>query len=299
MKPKERLNMFIPKKRLKLEDHEIDYRNYEMFKKEYKDAEKTNMGYRSTSGRTNVMSISFPSCEDFPEFDSPELEKFFQTSGRSSNDLKILENAIRKHPILLGDRRIMYTICYYSSLLDGAFKWRRKDNVHLWKGGYKYYRKFLDAVSRGIIPKDSQGRYKKSGEIDNEVIKKEYEKLVDKLEKLFQKKKYKEYIKDKKTPTSKHLKITNLARLHDILKEFPSSEKYNSDIFDELKQRIKQRQELEQSYKSCRITKYATKRKVEEKLQTKFYPINTNKALAKHILSIKYNKGYPAIDKIV
>jgi len=257
------------------------------------------MGYRSISGRTNVMSLSTISCEDFPEFDSPELEKFFQTSGRSSNDLKILENAIRKHPILLGDRRIMYTICSHSSFLDGTFKWRRKDNVHLWKGGYKYYRKFLDAVSRAIIPKDSQGRYKKSGEIDNEVIKKEYEKLVDKLEKLFQKKKYKEYIEDGKTPTSKHLKITNLARLHDILKEFPPSKKYNSDIFDELKQRIKQWQRLEQSFKNNKKTKAETKREVEEKEQTKLYPINTNKGLAKHILSIKYNKGYPAINKIV
>ena len=57
MKPKERLNMFIPKKRLKLEDNEIDYRNYEMFKKQYKDAEKTNMGYRSGLPPYNSTSI--------------------------------------------------------------------------------------------------------------------------------------------------------------------------------------------------------------------------------------------------
>jgi len=154
-------------------------------------------------------------------------------------------------------------------------------------------------LNKKLIPDSKRGRYKDPSEIDNEVIKKEYEKLVDELEKFFQKKKYKEFIIEQETPTSKHLKITNLARLHDILKEFPPSKKYNSDIFDELKQRVKQWQRLEQSYKSSKKTKAETKMEVEEKLQTKLYPINTNKGLAKHILSIKYNKGYPAIDKIV
>lgn len=273
--------------------------NFETFKKEFKDAEKTNMGYRSSSGRINVMSFSSPSCEEFPEFDSPELEKYFQTSGRSSNDLKILENAIRKQPILLGDRRIIKSILYYRGHLDGALKWRRKDNVHLWKGGYNSYRKFLNAVCRAIIPKDSQGRYRKSGENDSKVIKKEYEKLVDKLEKFFQKKKYKEYIIEQKTPTSRYLKIKNLARLPNILKEFPPLKKYNSDIFDELEKRIKQWQRLEQSYKSSKKNKVETKKDVEEKERTKLYPIDTDKRLAKHILSIKHNKNYPAIDKIV
>jgi len=253
--------------------------NFETFKKEFKDAEKTNMGYRSSSGKIDVMCFSSPSCEEFPEFDSPELEKYFQTSGRSSNDLKILENAIRKQPILLGDRRIIKSILYYRGLLDGALKWRRKDNVHLWKGGYNSYRKFLNAVSRAIIPKDSQGRYKNTGENDNEVIKKEYKSLIKVLKKFFKENNVE--IEKKDIPNNKsYYLIKNPNVLYTILSKLTV---IDNKQLDSIK----------------RIINYMYDANSRNKKLKRYQKIKSVESLAKHILAVRFNKSFYSIENIL
>jgi len=225
--------------------------------------------------------------DDKIETAKKNIENYLRTK-----DTKYITYAIRNNPIILttpyfqfmflqllgpaNPKKISHFINKYKKAIDHKIE-LFSDNESIYTKDFNQYKKILKAIYNGLHPTVEVGRHLINK--NHKYINKEYKRLIKDLKKFF--KEYNIEIKKRNTPKNKSYHVINDPYLlHKMLSK--------NTAIDEI--------ELDKIKKIITNMQDAKSRNKKLKRGQK---INTIENLAKHLLTIRFNKGFYAIENIL
>jgi len=217
-----------------------------------------------------------------------------------TQDTKYITYAIRNNPIILATPYFQFMFLHllgpanpkeilrfykkYKKVIDHNteqkylhFKGSFSDNESIYTKDFNQYKKIIKAICNGLLPTVKAGRYLTSK--NHKIINKEYKILIKVLKKFFKENNVE--IKKRNTPKNKsYYVIKNPNDLYITLLKLTAIDKKELD-----------------SIKI--IIKHMNDAKSKNKKLKRYEKINSIENLAKHLLTIRFNKNFYSIENIL